>query len=25
MFGMYFIGMRNLIELAAIKYMDKRL
>lgn len=24
-FGMYFIGMRNLIELAAIKYLDKRL
>lgn len=24
-FGMYFIGMRNLIELVAIKYLDKRL
>lgn len=24
-FGMLFIGMRNLIELAAIKYLDKRL
>ena len=24
-FGMYFIGIRNLIELAAIKYLDKRL
>ncbi len=24
-FGIYFIGMRNLIELAAIKYLDKRL
>lgn len=23
--GTYFIGMRNLIELAAIKYLDKRL
>ena len=25
MFGMCFIGMRNLIELVAIKYLDKRL
>ncbi len=25
MFGMYFIGMRNLIELTAIKYLDKQL
>ena len=24
-FGMYFIGIHNLIELAAIKYLDKRL
>ena len=24
-FGMFFIGMRNLIELVAIKYLDKRL
>ena len=24
-FGMYFIGIRNLIELVAIKYLDKRL
>ena len=24
-FGMYFIGMRNLIELVTIKYLDKRL
>lgn len=25
MFGMYFIGMRNLIELVALKYLDRRL
>ena len=24
-FGMYFIGMRNLIELIALKYLDQRL